>query len=305
MTGKTVIIPRGIPGAGKTTWVKEQLLTHEPGTAVRISNDDLSAMLFGQPWGNFFSSDTIRDTLHNLRISMLTTFLKQDGVTHVYVDNTNLAIRTVRSLEKAAQMHGAEFVVIDDFLNVPLEECIARDATREKPVGADVIRKMHKDAARLKPWSALPTHEPVKHVHQEGLPNAIIVDIDGTLALNVSRDIYDFDSVDRDIPNPPVVATVKALLSAGHKIVVMSGRQGRAFHKTQLWLDEHVAQGLELYMRTDGDMRPDYIVKNELFEKNIMGRYNVLFSIDDRDSVVDLWRNKLGIPTFQVADGDF
>lgn len=302
---KQVIIPRGIPGAGKTTWVKEQLAQHEPGTAVRISNDDLSAMLFGQPWGNFFSSDTIRETLHNLRISMLRTFLKQDGITHVYVDNTNLAIRTVRSLEKVAQAEGAEFIVIDDFLNVPLEECVARDATREKPVGADVIRKMHKDAVKLKPWSHLPTHQPIPHLHRGGRQSAIIVDVDGTLALKGDRDIYDFDSVDKDLPNPPVVTTVRALIQAGHKVIIMSGRQGRCYDKTKAWLDKHVGEGLDLYMRKDGDMRPDYIVKNELFEKHIMANYNILFTLDDRNSVVDLWRNKLGIPTFQVADGDF
>jgi hypothetical protein len=58
-------------------------------------------------------------------------------------------------------------------------------------------------------------------------------------------------------------------------------------------------------MRAAGDQRPDYIVKNELFEEHVAGKYNILLSLDDRDSVVDLWRNKMGIPTFQVANGNF
>lgn len=302
---KKVIIPRGIPGAGKTTWVKDQLSKHTPGTAVRISNDDLSAMLFGQPWGTFFSSDTIRESLHNLRINMLRTLLKQDGIETVYVDNTNLAMRTVRSLEKVAQAEGAEFVVIDDFLNVSLNECIERDAKRENPVGADVIRKMHKDAVKLKPWNYLPKHEPIPHVHHDNLPKAIIVDIDGTLALRGDRDIYDFDKVNRDKPNMPVVTVVQALMNAGYTMIAVSGRQGRCYGKTQDWLNSWVGYNIKLFMREDGDMRPDYIVKNELYEKHIMNQYNVILSIDDRNSVVDLWRNKLQIPTFQVAEGDF
>jgi predicted kinase len=302
---KKVIIPRGIPGAGKTTWVKNNLASHTPGTAVRISNDDLSAMLFAQPWGAFFSSDTIRETLGNLRLSMLETFLKQDGIEVIYIDNTNLAMKTVRSLEKLAHQYCAEVIINDDFLSVPIEECIERDAKRPSPVGENIIRKMHKDAARLRPWKSLPTHTPKKHVHDPALPMAVLVDIDGTLAIKGDRGIYDFANVEVDLPNEPVIRTVQTLMDDGLHIIVMSGRQGSCEEQTRRWLDKYVHPGLELHMRAAGDQRPDYIVKNELFEEHVAGKYNILLSLDDRDSVVDLWRNKMGIPTFQVAEGDF
>ena len=189
---KKVIIPRGIPGSGKTTWVKAELAKHEPGTAVRISNDDLSFMLYGQPWGTFFFSDVTKATLHNLRLSMLETFLKQDGITHVYVDNTNLAIQTVKSLQDVAVRHGAKFIVDDRFLAVDIDTCIARDAERTAPVGADVIRKMAAAVHKLKPWQVpdYPLVTPYDN-NQVDTSHAIIVDIDGTLAHMRDRTPYE------------------------------------------------------------------------------------------------------------------
>ena len=57
-------------------------------------------------------------------------------------------------------------------------------------------------------------------------------------------------------------------------------------------------------MRQAGDNRDDRIVKREIYEREIKGRYNVRFVLDDRNKVVALWRD-LGLPCFQVADGDF
>jgi hypothetical protein len=57
-------------------------------------------------------------------------------------------------------------------------------------------------------------------------------------------------------------------------------------------------------MRKEGDVRKDAIVKGEIYEKNINGKYNVLFVLDDRNQMVEMWRG-LGLTCLQVADGDF
>jgi hypothetical protein len=57
-------------------------------------------------------------------------------------------------------------------------------------------------------------------------------------------------------------------------------------------------------MRKTGDHRPDYIVKNEIFDQRIRDNFNVLGAFDDRDQVVDMYR-KMGITVFQVAPGNF
>lgn len=301
---KKVIIPRGIPGSGKTTWVKAQLAAHPPGTAVRISNDDLSFMLYGQPWGTFFFSDATRETLHNLRISMLQTFLKQDAITHVYVDNTNLATPTVKSLQEIALRYDAEFIVDDQFLAVDIEECIERDSKRDAPVGADVIRKMAKQLERLKPWKVpeVPTIE--KYDNTQELPYAIIVDIDGTLAHMGDRSPYDWDRVGED----SVDEGVRSIINSADPedwIIVMSGRDGSSELRTLEWIIKNDIRYDTILMRDPGDMRPDWIVKNEIFQEYVAGAYRIRYVLDDRDQVVHLWRDKLGLPTYQVAEGNF
>lgn len=302
---KTVIVPRGIPGSGKTTWVKQQLATHSPGTAVRISNDDLSHMLYGQAWGTFFLSDDTKETLHNLRLSMLKTFLRQDAITHVYIDNTNLAVQTVRALQDVALQHGADFIVDDSFLAVDIDICILRDTLRDSPVGADVIRKMAGNARKLKPWKAtnVPTIKKYDN-DQSGRPYAVIVDIDGTLAHMDGRSPYDYSLVHTDIVDEGVKFVVNEAFKKGD-VIIASGRNDDSMELTEAWLKDNDVKYTNIYMRKTGDVRPDWVVKNEIFQERIAGRYRIRFVLDDRDQVVELWRNKLGLPTYQVAEGDF
>lgn len=58
-------------------------------------------------------------------------------------------------------------------------------------------------------------------------------------------------------------------------------------------------------MRTTGDSRKDSIVKEELYQKYVAGKYNVFLVLDDRTSVCQLWRDKLGFNCWQVNWGDF
>lgn len=305
---KTVIIPRGIPGSGKTTWTLEQLKLHKRGTAVRINNDDLSAMMFSSHWGDFFNDDATRQMLHELRLNMLRTFLAQDHIEYIYVDNTNLAMKTVKALFDVASQADAEVVVYDEFLHIPVEVCIERDALRPRPVGEKVIRDMHKQASKIKPWNA--PEIPAIMDYSNDYPGAeeiIICDIDGTLALMNGRGPYEFHKVDTDVPNYPVKNLIDTLRSEGvMRTVFLSGRGEECRAETTKWLQDNLVEwDIELYMRPAGDTRPDWIVKYELFQEHIAGKYNVAFVLDDRDQVINLWRRKLMLPTFQVADGNF
>jgi hypothetical protein len=57
-------------------------------------------------------------------------------------------------------------------------------------------------------------------------------------------------------------------------------------------------------MRKTDDNRKDCIVKKEIYETFIKDKYNVLFVMDDRNQVVNMWREQ-GLTCFQVADGNF
>ena len=58
-------------------------------------------------------------------------------------------------------------------------------------------------------------------------------------------------------------------------------------------------------MRETQDNRKDSIVKHEIYTTCIKDRWDVLFVLDDRNQVVDMWRNTLNLPCLQVAEGDF
>jgi hypothetical protein len=59
-----------------------------------------------------------------------------------------------------------------------------------------------------------------------------------------------------------------------------------------------------LFMRPAGDSRKDSIVKRELFDRHVAGRWAVRGVIDDRRQVVEMWR-AMGLMCAQVAPGDF
>lgn len=67
---------------------------------------------------------------------------------------------------------------------------------------------------------------------------AIIVDLDGTLALIGDRSPYDADECGLDTVNPAVAAVMGWAAAAGYAIVLVSGRGVKASHRkyTEQWL---------------------------------------------------------------------
>jgi hypothetical protein len=57
-------------------------------------------------------------------------------------------------------------------------------------------------------------------------------------------------------------------------------------------------------MRKQGDFRRDSIVKKEIYDNDIKGKFDVEFVLDDRQQVVDMWR-EIGLKCLQVAPGNF
>jgi hypothetical protein len=57
-------------------------------------------------------------------------------------------------------------------------------------------------------------------------------------------------------------------------------------------------------MRPANDFRKDSLIKKEIYENDIKGKYNVIMVYDDRNQVVDVWRG-LGLKCAQVEPGEF
>ena len=133
----------------------------------------------------------------------------------------------------------------------------------------------------------------------------VIVDVDGTVALRNSRGPFEWEKLDTDLPNSPIVELVEILHNTGHEIVFISGRHEGIRNETEKWLSANVAFSFTLIMRPNGDPRSDDIVKAELFNNNFSDASQIFLVIDDRDRVVKMWREQFGLTCLQVASGDF
>lgn len=152
----------------------------------------------------------------------------------------------------------------------------------------------------------------------------IIVDIDGTVAdlthrlhhikdaagvpiPNPNWDAF-FDDCHGDVPIEKVWALVQTLHQAGHDIIFLSGRSERVRRQTTAWLQLYFPYHSWLYMRTEGDHRPDEKVKPELLDKAqdniVFNDSEILCVLDDRKRVVEMWRNR-GLLCLQVVEGDY
>lgn len=141
---------------------------------------------------------------------------------------------------------------------------------------------------------------------------AIICDLDGTLCDAEHRrkyletkpkDYKNFYGKARlDKPNYAVYQLIVAM-SRAVDIIYVSGRPDTYRELTQQWLKEWNCPDGKLFMRKEGDFRQDYVVKEEIF-KNDLKDCDILFCIDDRKQVVDMWRGQ-GLTCFQCAEGNF
>lgn len=289
----TVTITKGLPASGKTTWAKK-MIAKNPGMYKRINKDDLRSMLDAGKWSKENEKMVLR-----IRDMLILEALK-DGK-HVIIDDTNLHHKHEQQIKELVK--GKAQVKIKDFTDVSVDECVRRDLQRLEYVGEKTIRKMYKQFIQKK--IEKPAHNPK-------LPECIIVDIDGTLALFGDNNPYERDFI-KDERNGDVCDLVwvlhKKLIEGNHEVVFVSGRSGKYEEVTRLWLCENVLTSLtpekiKIFMRKEGDNRKDVVVKREMYEENIKNKYNVWFVLDDRNQTVEGWRS-LGLTCLQVADGDF
>ena len=289
---KKVIIMRGLPGSGKSTWAK-QLVTENPNSYKRINRDELRMM-----FDNGYTSNGNEKFVKQVRDILLVKALSEGK--HVIVDDTNLSdksitriIQLVQEFNKANNDH---VVVEIKEMETSVQECIERDNQRENKVGEGVIRKMQRrffEASEM--YSSQDTT----------LRKAILCDLDGTLALLNGRNPFDASSCAADLLNEPVANVLRNYKQLGYAIVLLSGREDVYREPTLRFLEQHGIVYDTLLMRAASDNRKDAIIKREIFEREIEGKYFIEFILDDRNQVVNMWRDDLKLPCFQVYYGDF
>lgn len=292
---KKLLILRGLPASGKSTFARN-LLTENPHAWKRLNKDELRAML-----DNSVHSIPNEKFVERVRNFMLVEALKEGK--HVVIDDTNLSDRPIERITQVVQKYMKDsgdkvHIEIKD-IDTSLEECLERDAVREKKVGSEVIIRMYRTHVLKN------ERGPYYQEQDDTLPHAIICDLDGTLA--ILHDLSPFESrrCETDLLNIPVAEIIKTYHEKGVKIILISGREDNSRSQTMNWLSYNRIPYNALYMRVMGDMRKDFVIKKELFEAHLKDQFYIQFVLDDRNQVVDLWRLNLGLLCLQVNYGDF
>lgn len=294
-----LLMLKGLPGSGKTTYAKS-LEDYK-----RVNMDDLRRMLYDYNGKLSKSNERLMQTMRN---NLIGNLLLQ-GV-NVVVDDTNLHQKHAGTMKLLVNQHNQvilgggmfsntleRYDYEEKFIDTPLKDCIKNDLKRQHSVGKDVIMRMYNQF--LKPKT-------LDRQWDLSLPSCILVDIDGTVAQMVTRGPYEWAKVGDDMPKLEIIELVRMYQDAGvHHIIFMSGRDEVCRAETTEWLVKNIGYiSTDLFMRPEGDQRKDTIVKQELYEQHIKGKYNVHLVLDDRNCMVEHWRQQ-GFTCLQVDEGDF
>jgi len=294
---------KGLPASGKDTWASEQVLA-SGGKTKRVNKDMLREMIDASKW----SKDREKQIIC-LRDKMIEHWLQNNF--NVICSDTNLAEKHEKSLRALAKTYKAEFIIVDHFLRVPITECIERDLKRgDKSVGKAVITDMYYKFIYEVPLPITDKDYIVSMRNNTPFNPCIICDLDGTLAIHQKRNPYNFKEIGTDIFNSVLW---NILVDSRYPVVFLSGRPSGTksglmdvYDATANWIKKHTGlKNFLLLMRGAGDNRKDYIVKRELYNE-LIEKYELvpIIAFDDRDQVVDMWR-ELGITTAQMNYGGF
>lgn len=279
------IITIGVSGSGKTTWAESQSRFHV------ISRDNIR-------FGLLENEDKLSED-DNMWSKW--SFKRENAVTAIYwkmvegarrrgqniiLADTNL--NPSRRQDMRSRLEGLGYEVEFRQFDVDYETAVKRDLWRRDSVGAAIIWKQYKE---LYGEVYVPPSE---------APKAVIVDIDGTLAHMSGRGPFEWHRVGEDSCDS-VVKSIVNRFDANTYVIVLSGRDSFCRCETISWLHHNGIVFDELYMRAEGDMRKDAIVKRELFDKHIRDKYNIVAVFDDRPQMIRLW-NLMGLKTFACAD---
>jgi predicted kinase len=132
-----LLITRGLPGSGKTTWAKAWV-TEDPDHRARINRDDTRSALHGGHRGRA-TEDQVTIATH----AAITALLASG--TSVISDDTNLVPDHAFQLQLLAARAGVRARLVD-LTSVPLDLCLSRNASRTNAsrVPEEYIRAMHR-----------------------------------------------------------------------------------------------------------------------------------------------------------------
>jgi adenylate kinase family enzyme len=284
----------GPPGSGKSTMSKG--LFYEAGLHVAYINQDSQG------------KEHYTKFMHAIAESR-----------DIIVDRMNFEKRQRNRYIGPARTNGYHIKII--VLHEPHKVCLERmlkrenhETIRDREGAEGALRFFFKNYERVEDSEA----DEVERRWPKGKKfPAIISDLDGTLC-NVEhrrhfvrsegkKDWASFFGGIKDDTVNDVVARILEKFKHDGNIVYCTGRGNEYEHATKNWLVKKDLWDIcneNLFMRQEGDFRSDDIVKEIILDFEILTRFEPRFILDDRNSVVEMWRRR-GYTCLQVANGDF
>ena len=129
-----LIICRGLPASGKSTWAKQWVL-EDPEHRVRINQDDIRLML-GKYW-----VPSREKLVQEIQFDAVVEALSKEF--DVFIDNTNVNNKVLDQFNRLIKTFEDYEIEYKDFFDTPLSVCIERDKNRDLQVTEKVIRSFY------------------------------------------------------------------------------------------------------------------------------------------------------------------
>lgn len=141
---KYLFVTRGIPGSGKSSFVKDNLAPISTVIESDVVRKNLMGLVFNEDKKDFGinqanGADVWKEIYNQVKENLKTT--------SVTLDATNIQKWSLNTINSIGNELGAETIIID-FSEVPLNDCLTRNNWREpsyKRVPEDVIIRMYKE----------------------------------------------------------------------------------------------------------------------------------------------------------------
>lgn len=149
------------------------------------------------------------------------------------------------------------------------------------------------------------------------MKSVIVIDLDGTLSncdqrVNLAQmgEWEQFHEAGKDDPPHGDVVELLTIIEDRYHVILLSGRDSKYHGATVAWLNKWSLLSFidEIILRPEGNYQSDHELKIQMLEDRLGGKERtiakVAFVLDDRDKVVEAWRN-YGLPCWQVRNGTY
>lgn len=136
-----------------------------------------------------------------------------------------------------------------------------------------------------------------------------VFDLDGTIA-DIQHRLWMIHQMNKDwdgfykacVNDKPIPGVIEWMryMSKTHTVVILSGRSDVAYQSTFEWLKDNNVPYHYLFMRSEGDHRKDTGIKAEMMEHHVQPLGEVDFIVEDRPSMIDMWREN-GFTVYPVT----